>query len=77
MNTKAIGKRLIDLRGKRTQNEVASALGISVSALGMYERGERMPRDEVKLAIANYYDVTVQSIFFNSEDTKRVERPAD
>ena len=64
MNTTAIGQRLISLRGKRTQDEVAKALGISLSAIGMYERGERVPRDEVKIAIAKYYDTTVQSIFF-------------
>lgn len=61
----AIGKRLVELRGNRTQEEVAKALGCSVSAIGMYERGERMPRDEIKIAIAKYYDVTVQSIFFS------------
>lgn len=64
MNTTDVGKRLIELRGTRTQEEVAKALGVSLSAIGMYERGERMPRDEVKIAIAKYYDVTVQSIFF-------------
>ena len=64
MNTTDVGKRLIELRGTRTQEEVAKALGVSLSAIGMYERGERMPRDEVKIAIAKYFDVTVQSIFF-------------
>jgi transcriptional regulator with XRE-family HTH domain len=73
MNTKAIGKKLVELRGNRTQSEVSSALGISLSALGMYERGERIPRDEVKIAIAKFYDVTVQSIFFEEEDTNRVK----
>lgn len=67
MNTTAIGQRLISLRGKRTQDEVAKALGISLSAIGMYERGERIPRDEVKIAIAKYYDTTVQSIFFTEQ----------
>ena len=71
MDTKKIGSRLRKLRGDRPQAEIASAVGISLSALGMYERGERMPRDEVKIALAKFYDVTVQSIFFNEEDTKR------
>ena len=64
MNNLEIGKRLIALRGNRTQEEVARALKISVSAIGMYERGERVPRDEVKLSIAKFYDTTVQSIFY-------------
>lgn len=67
MDAKAIGERLIQLRGERTQKEVARALGISVSSVGMYERGERMPRDEIKIAIAKYYDKTVQFIFFTDE----------
>lgn len=64
MDAIAIGKELVRLRGSRTQEEVAKALGISLSAIGMYERGERIPRDEIKIAIAKYYDKTVQSIFF-------------
>jgi transcriptional regulator with XRE-family HTH domain len=67
MDTSTIGKRLIELRGGRTQEEVAKAIGVSLSAVGMYERGERIPRDEVKIALAKYYDVTVQSIFFADE----------
>lgn len=67
MDATAIGKRLIELRGKKTQEEVAKELGISLSAVGMYERGERIPRDEVKIAIAKYYDTTVQSIFYTLE----------
>ena len=67
MSTTGIGQKLIQLRGDKTQDEVARALGISVSAIGMYERGERIPRDEVKIAIAKYYDTTVQSIFFADE----------
>lgn len=64
MNENEIGKRLVLLRGSRTQNEVSKALGISLSALGMYERGERIPRDEIKIRIAKYYDTTVQAIFY-------------
>jgi DNA-binding XRE family transcriptional regulator len=64
MDAKAIGQRLVSLRGTRTQEEVARAIGASLSAIGMYERGERIPRDEMKLAIAKYYDTTVQAIFY-------------
>lgn len=64
MNAVEIGKRLIALRGEKTQAEVAKANNISVAAIGMYERGERIPRDEVKLSLAKYYDTTVQSIFY-------------
>lgn len=59
-----IAKRLIKLRGKKSREEVAKELNISVSALGMYEQGRRMPRDEVKVRFAEYYSVSVQDIFF-------------
>lgn len=65
MNAEAIGKRLIALRGKRLVKDVAKALGISASALSMYETGQRVPRDEIKIRLARYYDRTVDSIFFN------------
>ena len=64
MNAVNIGKRLIELRGNRTQEEVARANDISVAAVGMYERGERIPRDEIKIRLANYYNASVQDIFF-------------
>nr|DAE59471.1 MAG TPA: hypothetical protein [Caudoviricetes sp.]DAK89788.1 MAG TPA: hypothetical protein [Caudoviricetes sp.]DAZ21113.1 MAG TPA: hypothetical protein [Caudoviricetes sp.] len=31
----------------------------------MYECGERIPRDSVKVKLAQYYEKTVQSIFFD------------
>lgn len=74
MNSKQIGEILISLRGEKTQQQVADDLGITVSAVGMYERGQRIPRDEVKLKIAEYYHTSVQSIFFDSNDTLRVKK---
>ena len=60
MNTKVIGQRLIELRGERKREEVANAIGVSKSAIA----GERVPRDPLKLKIANYYNKTVEEIFF-------------
>lgn len=59
-----VGKRLCALRGERTQETVAEACGISVSAIAMYEAGKRIPRDEIKVKIARYYNTTVEAIFF-------------
>lgn len=59
-----IGERLKRLRGSRTIKEVSEALGVSESALSMYENGARVPRDEIKIKIANYYKKTIQFIFF-------------
>lgn len=64
MNREKIGETLINLRGRKTLSEVAESLNISISALSMYERGQRIPRDEVKQRIAKYYKKTVSSIFY-------------
>ena len=58
MNSKKIGERLQKLRGSRTQKEVAEAISL-------YESGERVPRDEIKVRLANYYKRTVNFIFFS------------
>ena len=64
MNAKKIGEILVKLRGDKTQEEVASAINTSVSALSMYERGERIPRDNIKIRIATYYQKPIHEIFF-------------
>lgn len=60
------GAKLRALRGDKTQQKVADDLGITKSALAMYERDERVPRDEIKVRIAQYYGKTVQFLFFSS-----------
>lgn len=67
-----IGERLVELRGNRTQEEVAKSIGISSSALSMYETGERIPRDPIKIELAKYYKRSVQSIFFSSKMPRKV-----
>lgn len=64
MDKDAIAMKLKKLRGERTREEVAKALGISVSAVSMYENGDRIPRDDVKIRIANYYNQPINEIFF-------------
>ena len=59
-----MGKRLTELRGERSLRTVAKAIGVTESALSNYESGIRVPREDIKAAIANYYNRPVQSIFF-------------
>ena len=58
------GRILRDLRGEKTQEEIAKAVGITKSSWAMYERGERIPSDEVIIQIAQYFGITVQDVFF-------------
>lgn len=64
IDAKRIGIILSELRGEKTQAEVAEGVGVSVSAMSMYENGERVPRDEIKVRIAKYYNKPIQEIFF-------------
>lgn len=59
-----IGERLRRLRGSRTLSEVSKALGVSEMAVSLWERGERMPADDMKVKIAAYYRKSVTAIFF-------------
>lgn len=69
MNSKHIGEILVELRNKKgkTVTEAAKDLNISVSALSMYENGERIPRDNIKIRIAKYYNESVAVIFFDKQ----------
>lgn len=62
---KKIGKMLRLLRGEMTQEEIADALRVTKSAWAMYERGERMPRDEVKIRIAKFFNKSVEELFYS------------
>lgn len=61
----SVGEILKQLRGKTPQAEIAKIIGVSKSAWAMYERNERIPRDEVKIRISQFFGKPVQEIFFN------------
>ena len=73
------GKRLKELRKKNllTQSDLAKNVGISPSAIGMYEQGHREPDNHTLLKICDIFGVTAdylinsnlkQSIFFSPDD---------
>lgn len=64
MNKVKMAEKLVELRGDKSREQVAVDLEISYSALVSYEMGDRSPRDEIKIRIANYYGVDVADIFF-------------
>lgn len=62
--SESIGERLIKARGEKRRETVAKAVGVSLSAITMYENNERVPRDAIKVKLAEYYGTTVQALFF-------------
>lgn len=67
VEAREIGRRLIAIRGDIPRDELANAIGVSISAVSMYENGERIPRDDIKIRIANFFGRSVQEIFFDKE----------
>lgn len=59
-------EKLKDLRIEKnlTQEELAKIIGVGVSAISMYEQGNRVPRDEIKIKLAKFFNKSVQEIFF-------------
>lgn len=60
-----IGNRLRELRGIRPRTKVAALMGISYSALCKFETGDRIPNDDMKQRIADFYGKSVQQLFFS------------
>lgn len=77
MNNKIMAEKLRKLRGNKSRQEVAEACGISVSALAMYEAGERVPRDEIKIKLAKFYNRSVNYIFLPIKCTFRARFKED
>ena len=63
-------KKLAALRRARklTQAELAARLGISKSAVSMYERGNREPELVLLQAMADFFQVSVSSLLGREED---------
>lgn len=63
-DTKMFGENLKSLRKKSgyTQQEFASVLGISASAVGMYEQGRREPDQKLLLKMAQTLGVSVDRL---------------
>ncbi len=60
MNTSSIGKRIRKFREAKgwRQEDFAEKVGISVTYTGMIERGEKVPKLETFITIANVLEVS-------------------
>jgi len=60
------GVRIRDLRvsALMTQSDLARRLGISPSAVGMYEQGRRQPDPEIVLKLCGLFDTTADWLLF-------------
>lgn len=63
---KTVAERIKEARLERglSQTELAKLCGISDSSIQMYEIGQRVPRDTLKIKIAEVLKKPVQDLFF-------------
>lgn len=61
---KIIGENLRKARGNRTREEIAQKAEVSISAIQMYENGERIPRDAVKIRLSRVLGVSIVDLFY-------------
>ena len=70
--------RALRLRDGRTQEEVASSLGVSPQAVSRWEKSVCYPDMELIPSIANYFGVSIDELFgYNNERKKRIDELAD
>jgi transcriptional regulator with XRE-family HTH domain len=74
-----LGKRILELRKERrlTLRETSEAIGVSTSAVSMYETGKRSPDHETLIKIANFFNVSTDYLLKNEtnyadEENKRL-----
>jgi len=60
--------RLLRKDAGLTQGQLAKALNVSTSTIGMYERGDRMPPPDMLISIAEYFHTDVNSLLGVSAD---------
>lgn len=78
-----IGDRIKEERLKKemTQGELGKAIGVSSSAIGMYEQNRRQPDIATLIKIANYYSTTTDYLLGrtdkpnNEDNDKPIEEP--
>ncbi len=61
-----LGNRLKKLRGKKTQEEVASRVDVSRARYSHYENGRSQPDNEILIKLSNYFGVSVDYLLGGS-----------
>lgn len=65
-----IGERLFELRKDAglTQDNLAAILNINKHSISSYERDKSEPPDSIKIAIAQYFDVSIDYLLGITDD---------
>lgn len=70
MTNREVGEMIRTRRNSRgmTQAQLAAAIGVSESAVGMYESGRRRPKDAVVEALADVFNVPKWAILYREDE---------
>ncbi|MBD7912022.1 MULTISPECIES: helix-turn-helix domain-containing protein [Clostridium] len=65
----ALSDRLKELRKENnmTQSDLGKILGVGKTTISMYENGNSTPNDEIKIKIANYFNISLDYLLGKSE----------
>ncbi|MGX7104923.1 helix-turn-helix transcriptional regulator [Globicatella sanguinis] len=58
------------LKRSLSQSDFAEKMGVSPTLISLIESGKRGASDKLKVKIANYFNLSVEYIFFNQKDYK-------
>lgn len=61
-------KTMEQLRGDKSQRDMAKEIGIPYSTYAMIENGHRFPRRELQLKLSRHFKKTVDELFFALND---------
>lgn len=66
-------ERIIELKNSRNllQKDIAQAINITIRQYYRYEKGQTQPTLPVLLALADYFDVSIDYLVGRSDDPKR------
>ncbi len=73
-----IGERLLELRkdADLTQDDLAAILKINKHSISAYERNKSEPPDAIKIAIARYFNVSIDYLLGLTEVPMPIEKQA-
>lgn len=72
-----LGKRIKQLREEKGLNQVefAKLISISNTTLSQYETGQRIPSDDIKIKIADYFNVSTDYLLGRTDKRNNTPEP--
>ncbi len=68
-----LNERLIELKEQKSilQKDIAEQVGVSLRSYQRYEYGDRQPTADILIALADYFDVSIDYLVGRTDNPKR------